>query len=87
MWGALLREVSRNDWQEAALEADSFSQAPEALLALVQSMHSPFVKDPDCIVSRNLELLRTHRGSDDLLALLPTMQRTLVEDCGVKFGA
>jgi putative heme-binding domain-containing protein len=84
---ALLREINRNDWQEAALAADGFPQAPEALLAYVQSMHSPYMKDLDRIVARELELLRMNPSDEELLPLLRTIQRTMLEDHGVVFGA
>ncbi len=83
----LLRELNRNGWQEAALAADGFPQAPEALMALVQSIHSPYMKDLERIVERQLELLHMRPVGDDLLALLRTMQRTMLEDHGVNLGA
>lgn len=83
---ALLREIDRRDWQAAALAASGFPQAPEALLAIVQSMDSPYMKDIELIVERELELLRMNPSNDDLLALLRTMQRTMLEDHGVVFG-
>lgn len=83
---ALIRELNRTDWQEAALAADEFPQAPEALLAFVQSMESPYMKDLERVVERSLELLRTDPSNEELLPLLRTMERVMIDDHGVRFG-
>jgi putative heme-binding domain-containing protein len=83
---AVLQETNRADWYEAALASMGYPMAHEALLAIVQSMDDPYIQVIQRLVNREVELLSTNPSGAELLSLLRVMQRTMLEDRGVRFG-
>jgi putative heme-binding domain-containing protein len=81
----VLRKLNRNTWREAALELDEYPQATEALLAYVQTVQAPSVKDVTFLIERQAELLEAYPSDSDLLDLLRVIQLTMLEDQGLEF--
>ncbi len=82
----VLRRINRNEWQEAALRAESYPQAPMALLAYVETIDEPNVKDVTLLIERELELLKANPADSELLDLLRVMQLTMLNDQGLTFS-
>ena len=80
----LLRRMDRNAWREATLQADQYPQAAEALMAYVQTIDNPNVFDVEVLLQRQLELLEADPSNDELLQLIRVMERTMLEDQGVR---
>jgi putative heme-binding domain-containing protein len=81
----VLRKLNRNTWREAALNVDEYPQASEALLAYVQTIQAPSVRDVTFLVERQAELLQANPSDSDLLDLLRVIQLTMLEDQGLEF--
>ena len=80
----LLRRMNRNSWRQAALQADEYPQAAEALMAYVQTIDNPNTFDVRTLLRRELDLLREDPSNDELIQLIRVMQRTMLEDQGVR---
>ncbi len=81
----LLRRMNRNVWREAVLELDDYPAVSYGLLAYVQSLNQPSVKDITFLVERELELLEANPTDSELLDLIRVMQVTMVNDLGLTF--
>lgn len=81
---ALLRATNPNLWKEAALELTGYPQAPEALMAYLETITSPDTWDVRRFVARELELLRENPSDRELLDLVRVIQRTILESNGVR---
>src|SRR5690606_7932456 len=80
----LLQAIDPNAWIEAAIAADGYPQAPEALMAYVEVTDNAAVWDITRIARRELELLRANPSEAQLLDLVRLIQRTTLKDNGVR---
>jgi putative heme-binding domain-containing protein len=80
----LLREINPNLWREEALKLTQYPQAPEALLAYVQTIRAIDNTDFLRFVNRELELLRANPDEAQLLQLVRLMEYTMTKDQGVR---
>lgn len=80
----LLERINRNRWREKALALETYPQAVEALLALVET--SPGTYDVPALLQRERELLAQRPLDNNLLKLLRVVQQTMVRDREVWHG-
>ena len=80
----VLRRMNRNEWREAAMQISQYPQAAEALMAYVQTIDNPSVFDVRSLLRRELELLRANPSESELLQLIRVIERTMLEDQGVR---
>ena len=82
----VLRRMDRNAWRDTALAMEGYPQAPEALLALVQTIDAPDINEVTFLLERELELLEAEPSNEELLGLLRVMNLTMLQDYGVEFA-
>jgi putative heme-binding domain-containing protein len=82
---AVLKQTRRALWEQAAMEVTGYPQAPEALMAVVETMqqHSPRITDVTRLLTREVQLLQGNPSEAQLLSLVRVIQRTALEDYGV----
>ena len=82
----VLQRINRNAWREAAMQADEYPQAAEALMAYVETIDDPNVFLVQDLLERETELLEESPSNDELLKLIRVIERTMLEDEGVEFA-
>ncbi len=76
----LLRRINLNDWRDAVLALDGYPEAPMGLLAYVQALGDPSVKEITLLAEREMELLKGNPTISGLVDLIRVMQVTMVND-------
>jgi putative heme-binding domain-containing protein len=79
----VLHAIDRNEWREAAFTASGYPQAPEALMAFIQTMDDRNIWDTHRLARRDAELLRANPTDAQLRDLVRVIQRTILVSNGV----
>lgn len=81
----VLNETRRALWQNEAMALSGYPQAPEALMALVETMrnHNPRLPDVTRVLTRTVELLRQNPSEAEMLPVVRVIQRAMMHDYGV----
>jgi putative heme-binding domain-containing protein len=79
----LLNQIDSNLWKEAAFTTTGYPQAPEALMAYLETYNSPDIWSSWRLARRDNELLQANPTDAQLRDLVRVIERTILESYGV----
>jgi putative heme-binding domain-containing protein len=79
----LLGQIDPNRWKEAAFTTSGYPQAPEALMAYIETYNSPDIWSSWRLARRDAELLQANPTDAQLRDLVRVIERTIIQSYGV----